>query len=472
MKYAWNLSEGNGLVWNRFDKVEGYTNPLWTLVMALINSFAGNRTSVLIVQLLGIPILLGIIYYTAKLVQATNFSPNKYLQILIGIVTVATWYPLSYWTLMGMETGLLTLLILLSFYYSVLFIQKEKVKHLYLTNLFLVLAYFTRPDSIYLAILIFTGIFYFKKEFRILISKMIAVYILYISAHILFRIFYYGEAVPNTVILKVFGMPFLARIQNGWAYTKLYMSENFILIFLTLFGMLRNPNNVKTFLGLPVLATIAYQVYVGGDPWYYWRFFLTVFPLIVVISTAEIINIFESLKDSLNFGLLRYPVSLLIFCTIVLGVNFIVSNERFLRQMVFKVPIFSTEYNEINTKYALALKEISDEEATVGVIWAGAVPYFSERDGIDFLGKSDRYISRVKPNLNWSTAEWGMKTYPGHNKYDLKYSILELRPDFIERPDWFDQYVGTDPSYNYRVHVYKGVSFYVRSDSSHTRNLN
>ncbi len=34
MRYAWNLSHGSGLVWNPGEYVEGYTNPLWTLVMS------------------------------------------------------------------------------------------------------------------------------------------------------------------------------------------------------------------------------------------------------------------------------------------------------------------------------------------------------------------------------------------------------------------------------------------------------
>lgn len=38
MRYARNLAEGYGLVWNPGERVEGYTNPLWTLWMALIMS--------------------------------------------------------------------------------------------------------------------------------------------------------------------------------------------------------------------------------------------------------------------------------------------------------------------------------------------------------------------------------------------------------------------------------------------------
>src|SRR5947207_1976256 len=34
MRYARNLARGHGAVWNPGEFVEGYTNPLWTLIMA------------------------------------------------------------------------------------------------------------------------------------------------------------------------------------------------------------------------------------------------------------------------------------------------------------------------------------------------------------------------------------------------------------------------------------------------------
>ena len=37
MRYARNLAEGLGLVWNAGERVEGYTNLLWTLFMALVH---------------------------------------------------------------------------------------------------------------------------------------------------------------------------------------------------------------------------------------------------------------------------------------------------------------------------------------------------------------------------------------------------------------------------------------------------
>src|SRR5690349_2295095 len=55
MRYARNLANGYGLVWNPGgERVEGYTDPLWVLYMALIHLFPipQSKTS-LIVQVTG-----------------------------------------------------------------------------------------------------------------------------------------------------------------------------------------------------------------------------------------------------------------------------------------------------------------------------------------------------------------------------------------------------------------------------------
>ena len=37
MRFARNLASGLGLVWNKGERVQGFTNPAWTLIMALVH---------------------------------------------------------------------------------------------------------------------------------------------------------------------------------------------------------------------------------------------------------------------------------------------------------------------------------------------------------------------------------------------------------------------------------------------------
>ena len=47
MRYGWNLAYGLGLVWNAGEYVDGYTNPLTTLSMALDSTSFDNYGAVL-----------------------------------------------------------------------------------------------------------------------------------------------------------------------------------------------------------------------------------------------------------------------------------------------------------------------------------------------------------------------------------------------------------------------------------------
>src|SRR3989304_4237781 len=60
MRYAWNLSNGMGLVWNLGERIEVYTNILMVIWMAIWTGVLEKSSAVLAVQLSGIPVLLGI----------------------------------------------------------------------------------------------------------------------------------------------------------------------------------------------------------------------------------------------------------------------------------------------------------------------------------------------------------------------------------------------------------------------------
>src|ERR1041385_179833 len=119
MRYAWNLSHGHGLVWNPGERVEGYTNLLLTLLMSIYTGLFDKSLAVLAVSITGIVIVLGCFYLTWKLCDFFVEDLEEQWQFLIKTIVLnmlLTYYSLSYWSLLGMETGLLTLLILASLY--------------------------------------------------------------------------------------------------------------------------------------------------------------------------------------------------------------------------------------------------------------------------------------------------------------------------------------------------------------------
>jgi hypothetical protein len=118
-----------------------------------------------------------------------------------------------------------------------------------------------------------------------------------------------------------------------------------------------------------------------------------------------------------------------------LGIQKILRN-RHLQLMIMCVSVLSApfiffgfgkaikpEHSEAgNLEIALLLKNNSAAGTKIADSYAGTVFYFSERYGIDLLGKSDRYIARLQTSHG---------TRPGHNKFDFDYSLGKRKPDFV-----------------------------------------
>lgn len=439
MRYAWNFSHGNGLVWNSGEYVEGYSNFLMTLVMSLFTSLLDKRTAVLGVQLLGVFTVLGVAIVAKSLFN--RIRENNFLSKGV-FVLVLSYYPLSYWSLMGMETGLLSILLLLAVFQSVCWLHTKNESQLFFSFIFFGLAFLTRNDAlIYSAI---TLVYYiilsvYIKDFSSVKSILLSGLILgfFVVSQTVFRWLYYGDILPNTYYLKVDQVPFLIRINDGLVYSWNFIKSNNLLLILALFGSLFRSNSKKIYFLILILFAVAYQIYVGGDAWGRWRFMIPVIPLTMILSTLFVKDVIDFIleKSQKSFTKnIKEPVFLIFFAIICYLTTF-----PYLNEIRLKVQLSDVIYNQNNINKSVALNAILMPQATIGVFWAGSIPYYTDRYAIDFLGKSDLYIARTYPLLP-SEFVWLQKiTIPGHNKYDLNYSIKELQPVYIQRYHWIGQ---------------------------------
>jgi len=443
MRYAWNFSHGNGLVWNSGEFVEGYSNFLMTLVMSVFTSLLDKKTAVLGVQLLGAFTVLGVAIVAKSLFN--KIQENNFLSTGV-FVLVLFYYPLSYWSLMGMETGLLSILLLLAFFQSVCWLRTKNESQLFFSFIFFGFAFLTRNDAlIYSAI---TLVYYFilsvyTKDFSSVKSILFSGLILgfFVVSQTIFRWLYYGDILPNTYYLKVDQVPFLIRINDGLVYSWDFIKSNNLLLLLALFGSLFRSNSKKIYFLILILFAVVYQIYVGGDAWGRWRFMIPVIPLIMILSTLfmkDVIDlILEKSQKTFNMFFKKNMKELVFF--IFFAIVCYLNAFPYLNEIRLKVQLSDVIYNQNNINKSVALNAILMPQATIGVFWAGSIPYYTDRYAIDFLGKSDLYIARMYPHLP-SEFVWLQKiTIPGHNKYDLNYSIKELQPVYIQRYHWIGQ---------------------------------
>jgi hypothetical protein len=75
----------------------------------------------------------------------------------------------------------------------------------------------------------------------------------------------------------------------------------------------------------------------------------------------------------------------------------------------------------------LALRDSTPPDAEIATFAAGNIVYFSERPGVDLLGKADPVVARRDPAP-------GQPFRPGHNKMDFEHSLGKLRPAVVVQP--------------------------------------
>ena len=114
MRYGWNLFHGKGLVWNEGERVEGITNLLMTLYMGFWTLLLSKKLAVLAIQISGAVFVLlnGLLAVRVGMRLSEETKLLEQLQAALFFLAGVAYFPLSFWTLFGMETGMVSLLLM------------------------------------------------------------------------------------------------------------------------------------------------------------------------------------------------------------------------------------------------------------------------------------------------------------------------------------------------------------------------
>jgi arabinofuranosyltransferase len=485
MRYAWNFAHGRGLVWNAGEYVEGYTNLLMTLIMALATRVLDKVGAVLAIQVFGIGTMLAIgvlaVMVTSEVIEDAWPPAHKSLARIIVFACALGYFPLAYWTLMGMETGLMTALILAGMWCAFRWGREPRPTLLAGMAVCFGLAFLTRSDSAIYAALVFAFVAYdglrtrqgplAMRDWLWPLAGAAALYAAFIGGHTLFRWMYYGELLPNTYVLKVTGIPLSVRIDNGRGFVMPFLKESFLPLGLAAIGLVLRPHRRKLLLASFIVAAVSYQVYVGGDPWNYWRQMAPAMPVVFILATLAAVELVSALAKTQVFQsvvsraalLQQYSVAALIIAIVLMSLVSV--DFRFKSEISPRGTAYTVLKNWRNINTAVALNEVTREDASLGVFFAGTIPYYVDRQAIDFLGKSDKHVANLPPDLSGLSGGYGMYTLPGHNKYDLNYSIKTLRPTYVQDLVWAQQDITEWATGMYVRAYYEDVELILLKDS-------
>jgi arabinofuranosyltransferase len=422
-RYARNLVEGHGLVFNPGEKVEGYTNFLWTLLLA--PGLALQMTPETISLILGL--IFSVISLTFLfLIHQKIFEKGSVPAFLFALAMNYTW---ACFSTSGLETSLLSALLAASFYFLA---KGDSGLNYAVIGALQALAVMTRPDAVLAFGVIAVYITIRSVQLRQIknLALLILPFILLFVPYFLWRYNYYGYFFPNTFYAKAASEPYyrqgltyvleFAQRYSLWAFVflaiviilqrnKLYWLKNHFFLVITAFCLIH----------------LFYIVRIGGD-FMEGRFLIPVLPWIYF---------------ALEYLIRGFLKGLALTCALILLIATSAIDRPIIEPRTIKnniadertwVPVI-----ELWLREGYVLGKNLPAETVVATDAIGAFGYASRLPIIDTLGLTDATIAHLPVKK---------RTRPGHEKiapleYLKKRNVAVIRDGMgIYRsdtpPDW------------------------------------
>lgn len=396
-RYARHLATGQGLVWNLGERVEGYTNFLWTLLMAIplavsdkvnpmqfaraVSSFSGYAT--IIVSFLLVRHLL---------------PKTRTLPLLAPVFLAGSW-PLAINTMTGLETVFFGALLLIA---TFLLIREQDDTRYQGSSIVYALAALTRPEAIGLFALTLLLIGWHHrhggkpaKEYLVRLGLPFAAIV---GAHEVFRLGYYGELVPNTYFAK-FGAALPAGMPTRSSYLLDFFFYNAtspvgitLLMIIPLIGFKRRDLRTKVIL-LAALYGVVNVLVSGADFMIGFRYLVPYAPFFLVAGTLGLSAGFDraltkKTKLGFEFG----------FFAFFLFIGY--AGYRHSRDKLQSFEQLRHVVNaDSNTALGKWLAESLPKDAVIVARDIGEIGYLSDLPIIDMTGLTDRSIARKPGNV-------------------------------------------------------------------------
>ncbi len=333
MRYARNLAEGHGLVWNVGEEpIEGFTNLLWVLWMSVGHLLGLSEAKIsLFIMLTGVCILLANGFVVAKIARRLSDAPWVPLAVLAATLFD---YPLVFWTLRGMEVGALTL-----FVNTLLFLVLENEEK-FSTGRTLLMSALTagalllRSDSVVpIALIGLYGLYTAEKRALFAIA-MAAGAGGAVGAQTAFRMKYFHDRLPNTAYLKLIGIPLSARVKRG-IYVALQVLAMHLAVPLSIvIARLGTPDKAfykdkptrrRVLLAALFFAQIGYATYVGGDAWewmlYANRYSCVGMPALIVLVAVSIDDLLRANPETHAAAAKRFAIALALMGVVLVALQ-------------------------------------------------------------------------------------------------------------------------------------------------------
>ncbi len=400
-RYARNLLEGHGLVFNPGEYVEGYSNFLWVLELAAIwkglgiapeyaapwlsVAFTAGTIAVMTWWIIRLPVL-----HQRTLVAWMAFG------LVCSSATFAVWTSGG-----GLETRQFTFFVVLAV--VCLSLYRSNRWGLVAASVSLAAAAYTRPEGSLIAALCF-GWFVIQRMadtgcpatgLARRLMYLAAPFVVLVAAHYLFRYAYYGEWLPNTYYAKHVRPWYESGFRYLWAAaleTGLYLLIPLAWVALRQ-RWRKHQDGSFTLILLLVVAHMAYVMRIGGDHFeyrpldFYW-------PLLALPASMGIVHLGSRIAScrwlrlpALRLSMGAQTCAIVLFVPVLFYANAIQSALFFkgaaIRERILKLHI---ELDDDNAGWLLAapgmrmLVAISNDLRRLASVQSVASPFTEHRE--------------------------------------------------------------------------------------------
>ncbi|MEK7283847.1 MAG: hypothetical protein AAB249_08545, partial [Acidobacteriota bacterium] len=420
-RYAENLAAGHGLVFNPGERVEGYTDFLWVVLLALC-------------RLAGVPPplasqVLGVVFTVASLLLAAAMAPRLAAAETgappgaapaaggIAALLLAASPAVARWAVGGLEAPLFSFLVILGAWGYLR--DEESGSFPWRWPSALLLASLTRPDGVLLFLVTFLYALYAAVSRGLGVRRPVgalALYVLLGTPYFLWRVWYFGAWLPNTYSAKVVYDSFV--LGHGVYYLNYFLwTSGGVVILLGAFVALWRGAAGTRLLFLLAVAYTGYVVLVGGDGEPYSRFLA---PVAVLLAPAAEIG-YRRLAGLVTARgaapALRsfVPAGAGLLCLLsATGSFYGRHHEEYLK---------GVEGQARRIAIGEWLRANAAPDAVVALNPVGIIPYLSGLRTIDMLGLTDAHIGREGKTVS-------NRVLFAHNRFDPDY-VVARRPDYL-----------------------------------------
>ncbi len=443
LRYVWNTVHGYGPVFNVGEHVQGYTHPLWFVLLVLGSLIFPNPIWVAYGFSFLFTFLTAAFVGVAVMRAAARFLPGAAVLVLTALVWTLS-DPWRSFQTGGLENSLANMIIV-GIVWEVWARAASRPGRL---MLLLGLVCLTRPDFLVLvtpiAVVLLARVRSIK-QFGVLCLALVPV-----LAWLIFALLFYHDIFPNTFYAKVGIYPNLAvAVSIGWAYMTDWIHFDSFAAGATVVSFVIATRGARTAERIALLAGIAlYWIWilqVGGD-FMRGRLFVS---LISATTFAGALAVTEQLrtpsleKDLVLAGsgcllLAMFAVWLFVPDSVGNPSNLFVVNERqfypgyslkhYLENGRLDNPAVNLDLAELFRNYAQKCGHL-----TIHVLNPGTLGYFAGPDVtlIDTLGLTDAFIAKLPSKFLASQI-----SRPGHPIKYIPLSYLIERKDLGLLPNW------------------------------------